>query len=167
MTTSRALGLALIWVGALLLLITTTELGAEVLLPGVGVGFVAAYLVTGSYGMLIPGAIVTGLGIGTVAAAQGAPSGAEPLGLGIGFLAIALVSRLRGPRPAGWWWPLIPGGIITLVALDQLTAAGPIVLPVALIVVGLALLLGGRARRGRGADPGPADPDPDPGNQLP
>lgn len=162
MTTSRALGLALIWFGVLLLAITTTDLGGELLLPGIGVGLLVAYLATGSYGLLIPGAIVTGLGIGTVAAAQGAPSGVEPLGLGLGFLAIALVSGTRGPRIAGWWWPLIPGGIITVFALNELTDAGPIVLPLALIAAGLVLLVGGRGRRRRRAEQPPPPPEPGP-----
>jgi len=85
-----------------------------------------------------------------------------PLGLGLGFVAIAVLHLLIGGASEGWWWwPLIPGGILSVTATVELADVenlGAYLLPVALIVVGLGLLLGRRGRKGSQA-PGPPDPE--------
>ena len=147
---SRTVGLVLIAVGLGLLAVIFTDVGGEVFLGAVGLGFLVAYAVTRTYGLLIPGAIITGLAGGIAATSLGAPDPAGVLGLGIGFLAIVVADRLRdSPRP-GWWWPLIPGGILSTIGVAELVRASDLpayALPVALIVVGTALLVG---RGGRG-----------------
>jgi hypothetical protein len=148
MDAHRIVGLVLIGVGAALLLIMTTDLGGEVVLLVLGVGFLVAYASNRVYGLLIPGAILVGLGAGLVAAGQGAPDAAGALGLGLGFVAIAIVDRLRAPGRGGWWWPFIPGGILVVTSLPALTGLpelGPYLVPAALVVVGLLLLV--RPRR--------------------
>lgn len=149
MDANRIVGLVLIGVGAAFLTMMTTDVGGELVLVVLGVGFLVAYVSSRLYGLLIPGAILTGLGAGLVAAGQGAPDAAGALGLGLGFVMIAVIDRVRAPGRAGWWWPFIPGGILTVTSLPGLTGMpelGPYLIPAALVVVGLLLLV--RPRRG-------------------
>lgn len=168
MDARRIVGLVLIGVGAVLLVTMATDLGGELVLVVLGLGFLIAYVSSTLYGLLIPGAILTGLAIGVVAVGQGAPDGAVVLGLGLGFAAIALIDRLRTPGRAGWWWPLIPGGILIVTSLPSLTGLpelGPYLLPVALVVVGVLLLRRPRRRpvAGYGEARAPDAPPPPPG----
>jgi hypothetical protein len=107
----------------------SADLGGWVVLV-IGLGFLTAFASTRRYGYSIPGGILTGLGAGIVisqavswATSEG-EGGAVVLGLGLGFLSILLLQRFAGEVGNGWW-PLIPGGILT--------------------VVGGALLIGGQA----------------------
>ena len=139
----RLTGLLLIAGGLLWTLVATTELDATVLVPGIGVAFIAAYLATRQYGLLIPGGILSGLGIELVVAAQGGPDDAAALGLGLGFVAIWAIDGVLGEGDAAWW-PLIPGGILTVVGASQIAGIrdiGIYLVPVALIIVGGSLLL--------------------------
>ena len=91
--------------------------------------------------------ILGGLAIGVGLQEYGYdPSGGiVVLGLGAGFIAIYLVNVLV-QSPASWW-PLIPGGILSVVGVTQLaegTAAAETVArlwPVGLIVAGVIVLL--------------------------
>jgi hypothetical protein len=149
MTADRVLGLVFVALGAALFVVLTTGLGGEVFVALVGLGFLVAYVATRLYGLLIPGGILTGLGVGIVVAAQGGPGEAVVLGLGTGFLAIAVVDQIvAGSRP-GWWWPLIPGGVLTLVGasgIQALQGAARFALPVLLVVIGILLLVRRPAR---------------------
>jgi len=139
----RATGLLLIAGGLLWVLVVTTDLDGTIVVPGVGVVFLAAYLVTRSYGLLVPGGILTGLGLGLVVAAQDGPGEAVVLGLGLGFVSIAVIDGVLGEGETAWW-PLIPGGILTVVGGAQIAGIrdiGAYLVPGALIVVGLTLLL--------------------------
>jgi len=74
------------------------------------------FAVTRAYGVLIPAGIVTGVGTGIVLAARtsGEASGSVfMLSLGAGFLAVWVLGVLFRVRE-NHWWPLIPGGILTL-----------------------------------------------------
>lgn len=153
MSAQRVAGSILLLVGVVLLVFTLTDADGSWLLPIVGGAFLVGFAVTRSYGLLVPGGIITGLGVGAVLVeTQGLPQGVVPLGLGVGFLAIAVVHLLTGGAKHGWWWwPLIPGGIITTfgaTALSDVEVAA-FVVPGVLIVVGLALILGGIGRRRR------------------
>jgi hypothetical protein len=149
MTGQRITGLLLIALGAFLLLVTQTGVGGEAVVLFIGVAFLVAYGVTREYGFLIPAGILTGLGIGIVAAAQEAPGQVVVLGLGLGFISITLVDHLvHGDRDAGWW-PLVPGGILTAIGVLTLaaeTAVARYVLPVLLVAAGVALLVRPRSR---------------------
>jgi hypothetical protein len=77
-------------------------------------------------GPLIPGCILSGLGVGIVvsqwlsASASGqAQGGIVTVCLGLGFLLIMPVHQLV-MRQAAHWWPLIPGGILSLTGLGLL-----------------------------------------------
>lgn len=169
MDANRIVGLVLIGVGAVLLVTMTTDLGGEVVLVVLGLGFLLAYLSSRLYGLLIPGAILTGLGVGVIAVGQGAPDSAGALGLGLGFAAIALIDRVRAPGRAGWWWPLLPGGILVVASLPSLTGLpelGPYLVPAALVIIGVLLLLRPRRRadasfgEARAPDAPPPPPHP-------
>jgi hypothetical protein len=141
---TRIVGLVLLVVGGAALLAVTTGIGGEVVVAAVGIAFLASYAATRTYGLLIPGGILTGLGTGIVVASQGGPDAAVPFGLGVGFLLIALIDGVHGTRQGGWWWPLIPGGILATVGLTELLGArdaGAYIVPAVLILVGLALLV--------------------------
>lgn len=145
-------GIILILLGVLFLFARWTGIGGEGIVAVIGVAFLAAYAVTGQYGLLVPGGIMTGLGIGIIYEtrldAQGAP---VLLGLGLGFISIYIIGRLRG-RLTGDWWPLIPGGVLAAIGLvlagGQTGVMGAIGRwwPAALILLGLYLIYRQRRR---------------------
>ncbi len=161
MDTNRTLGILLIAIGLLSLLAFATDVGGEIVVGAIGVGFLAFYVTTRNYGLLVPGAILTGLGSGIIINAYGGPSAAVVLGLGAGFLAIAVVDIVAGKQAAGWWWPLIPGGILTLIGASELAGirnVGQYLVPAGLIAVGIVLIMRKRPRVDAGVPtPGPVE----------
>jgi hypothetical protein len=147
-------GLALIVVGLLVLLANTTQ--SEVLglmfLPGLGIALLAYGLYTREYGFVVPGSIVTGLGLGILLAVNvltlegTGTAGVILLGLASGFLAISVFSPYVG-QPF-FSWPIIPAGIIGLIGmmllvggvmLDVLAFVGNI-WPLFLVAAGLIVI---------------------------
>ena len=119
----------------------------------IGLALLAVFVVTRQYGFLVPGSILTGVGIGIVldsAASGEAESGVMMLALAGGFLGIWVIGSIYR-LAENHWWPLIPGGILTLIGLVQLTrtdVAGALRLwPVILIVLGAFLLAKAITRR--------------------
>lgn len=156
--------LVLIGIGVVLLVAQLTGVGPEAVVAVIGVGFLIAYAATRNYGFLIPGGIMTGLGIGIVIETQAAGSQGEPvlIGLGIGFLAIYAVDAIVR-RSEALWWPVIPGGILTTIGVlvgtgreGWLENAGSW-WPAILIVIGALILLSQRrtAHPASGADERP------------
>ncbi len=144
MRSTRIAGLILIALGVALLVALTTDVGGEAIVGFLGVAFLVAYATTRAYGYLVPGGILTGLGAGLTVESLGGPSASVLLGLGGGFLAIALIHRLVGSAGAAWWWPLIPGGVLTVVGVSNLPGTpnlGRYLVPIALIAIGSLLLL--------------------------
>ena len=98
----------------------------------IGLGFLTWWAFRGTYGLLVPASVLTGLG------------------LGVGFLAIYALDavRLRGRSS---WWHLVPGVVIVAVGLMQDTsgwdALGELGWPLLLIVVGLIIVGGALSRR--------------------
>jgi hypothetical protein len=153
MDASRIVGFLLIVVGSAALLAATTPLGGEIVVVSLGFAFLACYVVTRAYGLLVPGAILTGLGAGTLVAAAGGPQEAVTLGLGLGFLAIAGLDALLREPTGAWWWPLIPGGVLTVVGTSTMTGVqdvGRYVVPLFLVALGIRLLV----RRDAASDTG-------------
>lgn len=153
MVAQRIVGVSLIVLGVLLFVFQLAGVGAESTVLLIGLAFLVAYVATRQYGFLVPTGILTGLGAGIVLAELGAPDAMVPLGLGLGFIAIAVVDGAVRGRTTGFWWPLIPGGIITVAALGDLPVVRdlvPYLWPVGLVVVGALLIL--RARRSAGSD---------------
>ncbi len=92
-------------------------------------------------GFLIPGMILTGLGLGGFVGLLLGLTGLIPLGLGLGFLAIAYLHREH-------WWALIPGGILALAGLAAIFSSHTVAwfLPFLLVGGGLWLLARQRTR---------------------
>jgi hypothetical protein len=148
------------WVGGAVLIIIGVALLIGQWVPDVGryatlivgLALLALFIVTRNPGALIGGSIVTGIGAGIVleAAFPGAPGGWVPLGLGFGFLGIWLVGSLFR-MPEARFWPLIPGGILVFVGLAAMGGGVADLLryawPVVLILIGLAIILGGLRRQ--------------------
>lgn len=151
MSAERVLGLALVALGAVLLVVLTTDVGPESVVAFIGGGFLVAYVATRNYGFLVPGGILTGLGTGIILTGLGMPGEMVLMGLGSGFTLIAVVDLLVSRGTGAWWWPLIPGGVLLTVGASTMagiTDVGAYLVPAGLIVIGLVLLL----RRGGTSD---------------
>ncbi|NJD27887.1 MAG: hypothetical protein FIA92_06275 [Chloroflexi bacterium] len=115
----------------------------------IGLGFLGAFVYTHQYGYLVPGGIMTGLGLGIVASevitwesSQG-EGGAVVLGLGLGFVSIWVIGTLMKSAQSHWW-PVVPGGILTIVGAALLIGGTAIDLldywGIAVVAVGLFIL---------------------------
>ena len=146
-------GVLLVTIGIALLVINLTGVGGVAIVLLGGLAFLATHLATRSYGFLVPGGILTGFGAALVAEDLGFVADIGLIGLGAGFLLIPAVQLLTGgERQAGWWWPLIPGGILTMLGVIerlQGDVAG-LVLPGVLIILGLVFLLSAARRDSSG-----------------
>jgi hypothetical protein len=146
-------GVILIALGALFLFVQLTDVGGEAVVAVIGGAFLVTYAFTRHYGFLVPGGILTGLGLGIVFQSTGTPEegGVVVLGLGAGFLSIYVIDLLVRPASA-LWWPIIPGGILTTIGVmlqaDQSELLGELewVWPLMLIVMGV-LVLSAQIRR--------------------
>ena len=108
-TRNLAPGVILIALGALFFLAQLTDLGGEAVVAVIGGAFLVAYAFTRQYGFLVPGGIMTGLGLGILSQSQATPDagGVVVIGLGAGFLSIYLIDLLVR-RTSALWWPIIP-----------------------------------------------------------
>jgi hypothetical protein len=143
-------GLILIVLGIVFLLSQYFEFGPGLFLALFGLVFLIAYAFTRSYGLLIPGCILAGLGIGLAfERTVMRPDVTVSIGLGLGFVAIFVVQLVVAR--ASHWWPLVPGGILVLVGLGETVPQAQAVLekgwPVALIGIGLVILARGAVER--------------------
>jgi hypothetical protein len=145
-------GVILIAVGLTLFSVQLLNLDGQVIVLVVGLVFAVAFAATRQYGLLIPAGILIGLGAGILLEDAGVMGEPVVLGLGLGFLAIYAGDLVTsGARAPGRWWPLIPGGILTIIAGAESTFGpdGARVIaqgwPIILIAAGAWLLLRGRA----------------------
>ncbi len=118
----------------------------------IGGAFIAWYLYSRAYGLLIPGCILLGLGLGKVGeSALTTFGGMEQLGLGVGFVAIYVIDLVYQGKSS--WWPLIPGGILILTGLAQGSETFERLLevgwPLIFVFIGLLLLAGAFGLIGR------------------
>jgi hypothetical protein len=148
-------GLILIALGALFFFVQLTDVGGEAVVAVIGGAFLVAYAFTRQYGFLVPGGIMTGLGLGIVWQSQAMPEegGVVVLGLGLGFLSIYVIDLLVHRASAALWWPLIPGGILTtigvLIEADRVEILAELewAWPLILIVIGIVVLFAQVGRR--------------------
>ena len=92
--------------------------GDALILFLIGGGFVFGYFSRGQYGLLIPGGILLGLGVGSVLQQIPRLGGEfDTVGLGFGFILIYVIDVLR--RGTSPWWPLAPGTLLMLVGLAE------------------------------------------------
>jgi hypothetical protein len=141
--------LILVGVGALVMQVAEQEQvagGGVVAL--IGIGLLGAFAYTRAYGYLIPGSIMTGLGIAiavaeVVKATDEGEGGVIVLGLGLGFIGIWVISSIA-QLSEHHWWPLIPGGILTAIGGALLIGGQAVQLldywGVILVAIGLVVL---------------------------
>jgi hypothetical protein len=141
-------GLVLIGLGLMFGILQLTGVGGEAVVAIIGGALLVGYAVTRRYGYLVPGGILTGLGIGIIWQAMelNDSGGAVLVGLGAGFLSIYLIDRFVR-RDRALWWPMIPGGITLTIGLlletgrEGSLAGAALLWPIFLVVIGGALLL--------------------------
>jgi hypothetical protein len=152
-------GLILVMIGIGLLIVQFTNLDEGVIVGFLGVAFLIAAVATRTYGLAIPGCILSGLGVGLLL--QGMTNRGQlqlqepvPIGLGLGFIAIWVFDQFftKAVPSQGRWWPLIPGGILLGVGvvnnLPNFQDYTPYLLAGALIIIGGVIIV--RALMGRG-----------------
>ena len=147
-------GIVLVVIGLLLLGANWFQLTGAVALGAISAVFLVMYANTRQYGFLVPGMILGGLAAGVAVQDAGYDSqgGFVVVGLACGFIGIYIVDLIvRGPA---LWWPLVPGGILGIVGITQVTegtaAEAEIARywPLALVAAGIVLLVA-NAMRGR------------------
>lgn len=147
-------GMLMIGIGLYLLVaqFIQSEWMGLLIMPGLGLAFVLGGLLGRNAGLLVPGGILSGLGLGAylvaaplVRAGEMAQGGVFLLAFALGWGLVTLLSTFIGQRVL---WPLIPGGILAVIgALLLGGSTGVQVLewigrlwPLALILGGLAVL---------------------------
>jgi hypothetical protein len=150
-------GAILIGVGALLLVGQLAPGAGRYVVLVVGLALLAGFVATRAYGFLIPGGIVTGIGVGIVLTeAYPSAGGLFLLSLAAGFASIWVIGSLFRLRE-NHWWPLIPAAILgtigTVSVADQSGQFGDLLRlawPIALVVVGALIVVRAATARGRG-----------------
>ena len=138
-------GLILILLGIAFLLMQYFEFGPGLFLTLLGLIFLIPYALTRSYGLLIPGCILSGIGVGLMFDRLPLNTAVTvPIGLGLGFIAIFAVQLVVARE--SHWWPLIPGGLLVLVGIaDGIPQSQTLVekgWPLILVFIGLLILAG-------------------------
>jgi len=128
------------------------DLGKSALLLCSGALFIAGYLFTRFYLLLVTGGVLLGLGLGSFGERYFYVWGElSHIGLGVGFVLIYLIALLYQRR--SHWWPLVPGAILILLGLQSWGKVWRFLLsdgwPLILVIIGVLILLGtiGRSRR--------------------
>jgi len=149
-------GGAIILIGMLILVgqLASSDWYGLLFLPALGVIFLVWGVRSRHMGLLVPGGILSGIGLGAFLTqapfsplSEAAAGGAFLLSLSLGFALITVLSAFFtcGPR----WWPLIPGIILALIGTAMLVS-GPLqaaaqwisqIWPLGLIIFGSYLVL--------------------------
>ena len=149
----RVTGVVLIVIGLLLFALQiATGITVSLLFLVGGAIFIAAYFNKRTYGLLIPGCLLVGMGLGQLGEEYvDFIHNPNFVGLGLGFLAIFAIDKIHTGTTA--WWPLIPGFIMLFMGLETgslnlgtLFSKG---WPLVLVIVGI-LYFAGKIGTGRG-----------------
>ena len=162
-------GVLLISIGVLFLLnqffdLPGLENVAIFFVLGLGLFFLAWGVYSREAGLMIPGGFLTGIGLGIALVAgpfefeDGNLSGGVFMGaFALGWLLITIFTALFSDETQ--WWALIPAAIMAIIS-GALLIAGPFMVilewlgklwPLALIIGGIAILLGARKVSGKSA----------------
>ncbi len=140
-------GLILVVIGTVLLVAQLTPDFARYVVLVIGLILLAVFVANRSYGALVSGSIVTGVGAGVILASSypGNLGGAAVLmAMGAGFLAIWVISYLLSMRERHFW-PVVPGAILFFIgggiAVDQNFTDWIAYWPVTLIIIGVVVIL--------------------------
>ncbi len=133
------------------------RIGEATILIGVGAVFLTGYFFSRGKLLLIGGALLVGLGVGSLGERTVSIYGEmTELSLGVAFCAIYVVALAYERR--AHWWPLIPGIVLILLGIGRMGDVRQFLFskagwPILLVIVGVLVLLGalGRARRGKRA----------------
>lgn len=145
------IGIFLLVFGALLLIQQVypgAAIAGSVFVLAVGIAFLIKWAVDRGTGSLYAGAIITALAMpGVLNAAGVTADGLGTFCFGVAFLFIAAVRAASG---GGWGWQAIFGGLLVLLGgVNMLTPdVGGLIVPLALLLLGVVLIFGG-GRRGR------------------
>ena len=118
----------------------------SVLVLAIGLAFLIKWAIDRGTGSLYAGAIITALAApGLLIAAGVQADGLSTFSLGAAFLFIAAVRAVSG---GGWGWQLWLGGLLALLGGAHIAnpAVGGLLVPVALVALGAALVLRGVTR---------------------
>ena len=143
------IGIFLLVFGALLLiqqLYPEAKSAGSLVVLAVGLAFLIKWAIDRGTGSLYAGAIITALAAPGVLNAAGIDlDGLGTFCFGVAFLFIAVVRAVSG---GGWGWQLLFGGLLALLGAVSMTnpAFGGLIVPVALIGLGVVLLLRGASR---------------------
>jgi hypothetical protein len=143
------IGIFLLVFGGLLLLqqvYPQAQSIGSVLVLAIGIAFLIRWALTRGTGSLYAGAVITALAVpGALTNAGLAREGLGTLSLGIAFLFIALVRASSG---GGVGWQAWFGGLLAIIGGVNLVQPeiGGLLVPVALVVLGVLLLFGGGLR---------------------
>jgi hypothetical protein len=150
-----AAGLVLIGLGVFFLVaqfIQAQWMGL-LILPLLSAGFLLWGLFTRNSGLLVPGGILGGIGLGTYLTSGPFVETGEQTQGGVFLLAFAagwaLIVVLSLAIRRAQWWPLIPGGIMAVIGLALLAGGAWVQVlewlgklwPLALVAIGLGVLL--------------------------
>ncbi len=139
------LGAILIVLGVVLLAAKLLEDESDaVILLLIGGAFLAWYFQNRAYGLLIPSCILLGIALGRiVATAFDITGGMEEIGLGTGFCAVYVIDLVLHRKAS--WWPLIPGGILLVIGITELSEAAEdffaVGWPLIIVIIGVLVLL--------------------------
>ena len=111
-------GVILLILGVLFLVILFLggSVSSLLIVPTVGVLLLVWGILARHAGPMIPGGIVTGVGVGLLLAIDdGFATGVFMLSLGLGFVLVTVMTAVFAPTTH--WWALIPGGINAVIGL--------------------------------------------------
>jgi hypothetical protein len=121
-------GIALILIGAGLLLNQWLDIGSYLVLL-IGAGFLVWGVLSRQGGLIIPGGVLTGIGLG-ILVTEGPwsipvanPNGLFLICFALGWFLITLLTGLFTCRTQ--WWPIIPGGIMAILGAAAWLRAAP------------------------------------------
>jgi len=125
-------------------------LGRTAVIFVAGTAFLAAYLVSRTFGFLVPAALMLGMGAGDLVERLTTFHASSTLWLGIGFLGVSAFAWIYERRKT--IWPLVPGTLLILFAVPDAWRIVDLVhrhWPLLLVAVGVAVLFGAFAGSGR------------------